>query len=68
MLLRESLPDDILNEPRRKPLSSLEGPRGETSRAPDSALRFDRQRGGSGVANEAAEWATLSIRGQETHC
>lgn len=33
MLLRESLPDDILNEPRRKPLSSLEGPRGEKKTA-----------------------------------
>lgn len=27
VLLRESPADDILNEPRRKPLSSLEGPR-----------------------------------------
>lgn len=29
VLLRESPPDDILNEPQRKPLSSLEDPAGK---------------------------------------
>ncbi len=68
VLLRESPPDDILNEPRRKPLSSLEGPGGNCSDCflLDPALAFDRQRRWSGLANETAEWAALPIRGQET--
>lgn len=67
MLLRESLPDDILNEPQRKPLSSLEDPGGNGSGCSlhDPALTFDRQRGWTRVANEAAERAPLSFRSQE---
>lgn len=54
VLIRESPPDDILNELRRRPLSSSEGPWG--SFPLDPAPPLDRQRGRSGVANKAAEW------------
>lgn len=63
VLLRESLQDDIINKPQSpRHHEKASGINSSNSSTPPFCL-IDKG-GGSGVANKAAEWADLPVKGQ----
>lgn len=64
-LLRESPPDDILNEPQRKTLSSLKGPRGKLpSPQPRPSVWYSEvEEAGSPVCLQSEQLCLLEVKG-----